>query len=163
MFLNPLLSVVLSCVCQCTVMQVTVYSVSLRFLLRSVTQGLLLNRSARAAGLGVPFLIYRMSATTTHRSLLPDLLFTDACSRARSQSYLCALLLPHRSSLVSRGSRVPFSQPRCSLSYSPPRHHQPTWCMLSDATDAFKKVSCHSLLNDLPAGLIERNGRKVGR
>ena len=111
MFLNPLLSVVLSCVCQCTVMQVTVYSVSLRFLLRSVTQGLLLNRSARAAGLGVPLLIYWMSATTTHRSLLPDLLFTEACSRARSQSYLCALLLPHRSSLVSRGSRVPSASP----------------------------------------------------
>ena len=32
--------------------------------------------------------------------------------------------------------------------------------MLSDATDVFKKVSCHSLLNFLPAGLVEKIVRK---
>ena len=34
----------------------------------------------RAAGLGVPLLTYRMSATMSHRSLLPTLFSTDARS-----------------------------------------------------------------------------------
>ena len=48
-----------------------------------------------------------MSATTSHRFLLPDLLSTGARSRGHDRAYLRVFLLSPCSSLDSRGDRVP--------------------------------------------------------
>ena len=94
----------------------------------------------RAAGLGVPLLTYRMSATMSHRSLLPDLLSTDARSRGHDRAYLRVFLLSPCSLLDSRGDRVP---PVTSDSHFHIRlleRHQATIQRVVGANDIFMKV-----------------------